>query len=153
MTPRQDGTAPYAIPFERGADVKNGLATLRSAVNLYVAFCSERSVGGSPIGARHRAPSVPAPRVSAVRIGGASERPGPAPASRPRPLMAPSGIALTKLWLDYMRSLDTITMAIGRSSNVVGEFAEEIVAAMYGGELLPPSSTSADVEPPDGRSI
>jgi hypothetical protein len=42
--------------------------------------------------------------------------------------MAPSGIALTKLWLDYMRSLDTITMAIGRSSNVVGEFAEKIVA-------------------------
>ncbi|APG65128.1 hypothetical protein LPB136_07090 [Tenacibaculum todarodis] len=40
---------------------------------------------------------------------------------------------------------------LGRTSNIVGEYAEHLVKDYVGGELLPPSNKSADVKAKDGR--
>ena len=141
----------HAIPFADGANVKNGIATLRSAVNLYVAFRSSAISASS-----EKVASKPAARAEAVLPASsklAHVEAQPSFASHPRSLISASGLPLSKLWFNYMQSLDMITTAIGRSSNIVGEFGEEIVAALYNGELLPPSNSSADIALPDGRTI
>ncbi len=141
----------HAIPFANGANVKNGIATLRSAVNLYVAFrsgavfTSPKEAGPKP--AAHAEAVLTTPSIP-THVEAKSTF-----ASRPRSLVSPNGLPLSMLWFNYMQSLDMITTAIGRSSNIVGEFGEEIVAALYNGELLPPSNSSADIALPDGRTI
>ena len=57
------------------------------------------------------------------------------------------------LWKGYMKSLELITEALGRTSNIVGEYAERIVAQCLGGKLLGPSHKSADIRLPDGTLV
>jgi hypothetical protein len=57
------------------------------------------------------------------------------------------------LWKQYSESREALTSALGRTSNVLGEIAERVVADFYDGKLLPASTASADVELKDGTKI
>lgn len=151
MEYRPGASQLHSIPFAHGANVKNGIATLRSAINLYVAFRTDGS--DVSFSTESQSSSACARNIVAVQESSAPRKPQSTAIGHSRALMSPNGLPLSKLWFNYMQSLDMITTAIGRSSNIVGEFGEEIVAALYGGELLPPSNSSADVALPDGRTI
>lgn len=60
---------------------------------------------------------------------------------------------ISALWKDYMDVTSRITAALGRSANIVGEFAERLAAEYYGGKLLTASHKSADIQLDDGRLI
>ena len=51
------------------------------------------------------------------------------------------------------RRCTQISKIIGRSSNILGEVSERIVATFHDGKLLAASSASADVILPDGKRI
>ena len=53
------------------------------------------------------------------------------------------------LWRQY----NQLVAALGSTSNVVGEFAERLIADHLDGTLLTASAKSADIELPDGRLI
>lgn len=61
--------------------------------------------------------------------------------------------ATIKLWSNYNMATNLILDAMGGASNIVGEFAEQLVADYYGGKQLQASSKSADVILDDGRTI
>jgi len=59
---------------------------------------------------------------------------------------------LSDLWLKYNEYANRLTAALGRTSNLVGEYAEHLALQRYGGELLPASSSSADLRAENGHS-
>lgn len=79
----------------------------------------------------------------------------PAPPS-PKPKAAPNNAPVEpigRLWLDFCSAKNRIAAALGRSSNVVGELAERVVAEYHGTSPFEVSHPSADVELADGTLI
>lgn len=55
------------------------------------------------------------------------------------------------LWLKYNEYSNKLALALGRTSNIVGEYAEYLAHSHYGGRLLDISGASADIQTPDGN--
>lgn len=86
----------------------------------------------------------------------------PAAAARSRPVysstnglpdVAVSSEPIGRLWLDFCSAKNRIAAALGRSSNVVGELAERVVAEYHDVKPFAVSHPSADVELADGTLI
>lgn len=82
----------------------------------------------------------------------------PAPPSQPspKPKAAPNNAPVEpigRLWLDFCSAKNRIAAALGRSSNVVGELAERVVAEYHGTSPFEVSHPSADVELEDHTLI
>lgn len=60
---------------------------------------------------------------------------------------------IVKLWMNFNMATNLMTDAMGGTSNIVGEFAERLVAEYYEGEKLTASSKSADIVLKDGTTI
>ena len=54
------------------------------------------------------------------------------------------------LWLKFNEYSNKLANAIGRTSNIVGEYAEYLAHQFYGGRLLEISGASADIESDNG---
>ena len=54
------------------------------------------------------------------------------------------------LWLKFNEYSNKLAEALGRTSNIVGEYAEYLAHQYYGGRLLEISGSSADIESDDG---
>jgi len=54
------------------------------------------------------------------------------------------------LWLKFNEYSNKLANALGRTSNIVGEYAEHLAYKYYGGRLLEISGSSADIEAADG---
>jgi len=57
---------------------------------------------------------------------------------------------IKELWLKFNEYSNKLTVALGRTSNIVGEYAEYLAHKHYGGRLLEISGVSADIEALDG---
>lgn len=55
------------------------------------------------------------------------------------------------LWLKFNEYSNKLATALGRTSNIVGEYAEYLAHKYYGGKLLKVSGASADIESPEGK--
>jgi hypothetical protein len=55
------------------------------------------------------------------------------------------------LWLKFNEYSNRLSAALGRTSNIVGEYAEYIVHKHYGGRLLEISGSSADIVTEEGK--
>ena len=53
---------------------------------------------------------------------------------------------LKELWNEYNIVANKLSQALGRTSNIVGEYAEYLTAEYYQGKLLPSGHKSADVK-------
>jgi len=53
---------------------------------------------------------------------------------------------IQKLWENYNNAANALQKLLGRTSNIVGEYAEHLTSQYYEGELLPASHKSADVK-------
>lgn len=60
---------------------------------------------------------------------------------------------ITKLWKEYNKISNKLTKAMKSTQNIVGEFAELLVAEHYSATKLPTSNKSADLETPNKKSI
>jgi hypothetical protein len=60
---------------------------------------------------------------------------------------------INELWLKYNEYSNKLAHALGRSSTIVGEYAEYLAHQYYGGKLLNVSSSSADIETLDGKRL
>ena len=54
------------------------------------------------------------------------------------------------LWFKFNEYSNKITKALGRTSNIVGEYAEYLALKYYGGNLLDISGSSADIKDANG---
>lgn len=54
--------------------------------------------------------------------------------------------SISDLWLRFNEYANKLADALGRTSNIVGEYAEYLAHRHYGGRLLPASNCSADIE-------
>ena len=54
------------------------------------------------------------------------------------------------LWLKFNEYSNKLSVALGRTSNIVGEYAEYLAHKHFGGRLLGISGSSADIEADDG---
>lgn len=52
---------------------------------------------------------------------------------------------INKHWLQFNESSNKLTEALGRTANIVGEYAEYLSHKHYGGKLLKISGSSADI--------
>jgi len=57
---------------------------------------------------------------------------------------------ISDLWLKFNEYSNRLADALGRTSNIVGEYAEFLACQHYGGTLLCASTCSADIECHDG---
>lgn len=57
---------------------------------------------------------------------------------------------VSDLWLKFNEYANKLADALGRTSNIVGEYAEFLACQHYGGTLLSASTCSADIECHDG---
>ncbi|WP_324733724.1 DUF6998 domain-containing protein [Pseudomonas paeninsulae] len=57
---------------------------------------------------------------------------------------------INNLWLRYNDYANKLSAALGRTNNIVGEYAEYLAHRHYGGRLLRASESSADIEADDG---
>ncbi|HDZ9256363.1 TPA: hypothetical protein RUZ19_003525 [Vibrio cholerae] len=55
------------------------------------------------------------------------------------------------LWLKFNEYSNKLAVALGRTSNIVGEYAEYLAHKYYGGKLLEISGSSADIRTDDGK--
>lgn len=129
-----------ADPAERGGNMQNALRWYYRAVNgkgfpRLDGYRPKRqiSLGASVL-------KVPVPRT---------QKP-PKPQAAPTP--APTE-PIGRLWHDFCSAKNRISAALGRSSNVVGELAERVVAEYHGTVPFAVSHPSADVELADGTLI
>ncbi len=53
---------------------------------------------------------------------------------------------IEKLWKNYNNAANALQSVLGRTRNIVGEYAEHLTSEYYAGELLPASHKSADVK-------
>lgn len=58
---------------------------------------------------------------------------------------------LNELWLKFNEYENKLAQALGRTRNIVGEYAEHLALQYYGGRLLEVSGCSADLEDPSGN--
>lgn len=58
---------------------------------------------------------------------------------------------IADLWKDYNISAELLTQKLGRTSNLLGEYAEYLVNEYLNGKLLTASNASADIETPNGE--
>lgn len=56
-----------------------------------------------------------------------------------------------ELWKSYSLISKLLKDELGRTSNIVGEYAEDLIKDYVGGELLPASSKSADIKSSQGK--
>lgn len=57
---------------------------------------------------------------------------------------------ISVLWKNYNTSANLLKSRLGRTSNLVGEYAEYLIKEYLNGEILAASSASADIVAPDG---
>ena len=55
------------------------------------------------------------------------------------------------LWLKFNEYSNKLATALGRTSNIVGEYAEYLAHKYYGGSLLEISGSSADIKTDNGK--
>jgi hypothetical protein len=55
------------------------------------------------------------------------------------------------LWLKFNEYSNKLAAALGRTSNIVGEYAEYLAHQFYGGRFLEVSGSNADIEGSDGK--
>ncbi|EGR1559761.1 MULTISPECIES: DUF6998 domain-containing protein [Vibrio] len=55
------------------------------------------------------------------------------------------------LWLKFNEYSNKLAVALGRTSNIVGEYAEHLAHQYYGGKLLEISGSSADIRTENGN--
>lgn len=132
------GDHPLAYDL-KNADIQSNLATYRTALNRYIGFRRGRPYSRQTVslGAREHAESRPS---DARDLG------------NNKPLPENCGPIAT-LWKQHCESREALSTALGRTSNILGEIAERVVAEYYGAKLLPASAASADVELEDGTLI
>jgi hypothetical protein len=58
---------------------------------------------------------------------------------------------INNLWMQFNEHSNKLAAALGRTSNLVGEYAEYLAHQYYGGKLLNISGFSADIETDDGK--
>lgn len=58
--------------------------------------------------------------------------------------------AVKSLWRKFNVTANELSIALGRTKNIVGEYAEHLANQYYQGNLLKVSGASADIEMPDG---
>lgn len=58
---------------------------------------------------------------------------------------------ITDLWKEYNVSADLLKQRLGRTSNLLGEYAEYLVNEHLNGELLTASNASADIKTLNGK--
>ena len=58
---------------------------------------------------------------------------------------------IKELWIKYNEYSNKLSEALGRTNNIVGEYAEHLAHQYYGGELLPASEKSADLRGSKGK--
>lgn len=61
--------------------------------------------------------------------------------------------SVVSLWFQYVQAKNEVCAALGCNGNILEEFAEQLAAETYDGELLPLSCKPADVKLSDGRLI
>lgn len=142
-----DGT-PCQLARLINGDANTNLATYRSSVNLYKKFRtwllhnSVESLINEPM-MKDEESVVPQRDPSSN---------GSTCITQPNAIRAGHG-EIAALWRTYTDALNALVGALGRSSNVLGELSELLVARVHGGMLLPPSEKSADVKLRDGARI
>ncbi len=57
---------------------------------------------------------------------------------------------IRELWFKFNEYSNKLSIALGRTSNIVGEYAEYLARKHYGGRLLEISGSCADIETVDG---
>lgn len=57
---------------------------------------------------------------------------------------------IKELWFEYIQVSNAISESIGRTKNIVGEYAEQLIHEYYKGEILPISHPSADIKTSSG---
>ncbi len=55
------------------------------------------------------------------------------------------------LWKMFNQSSNALSKLLGRTNNIVGEYAEYLACQFIGGEMLAPSNKSADIQDSDGN--
>ncbi|MBR0406252.1 MAG: hypothetical protein IJI68_13785 [Eggerthellaceae bacterium] len=140
----------HPLEYLIDGDPYTNLSMYRSTANLYFEFCSgrehvKRKTRGRSMSSPVKVSYMPGygPNGKTVEAENADEKPQP-PADMEE---------ISELWADYMRATNRIAAALGRSANIVGEYAERLVSEYYGGELLTASNKSADIRLRDGRLI
>lgn len=158
---RDGGADVYkALEYHRGVrhpleylidgDPYTNLSMYRSTANLYFEFCSGREhVKRKTRGRRMSSPV----KVSYLPGYGPNGKTAETGCSDAKPKPSASMEEISGLWVDYMNATNRIASALGRSANIVGEYAERLVAEYYGGELLTASNKSADIRLRDGRLV
>lgn len=68
------------------------------------------------------------------------------PTDEPRDLSQ----SVKSLWRKFNVTANELSIALGRTKNIVGEYAEHLANQYYRGNLLNVSGASADIEMPDG---
>ena len=58
---------------------------------------------------------------------------------------------INELWRKFNEYSNRLSSALGRTSNIVGEYAEYLAHQFYGGRLLEISGASADIESNEKR--
>ncbi len=58
--------------------------------------------------------------------------------------------SVKSLWRKFNVTANELSIALGRTKNIVGEYAEHLANQYYQGKLLKVSGASADIEMPDG---
>ena len=58
---------------------------------------------------------------------------------------------IQKLWLNFNKSSNKLASVLGRTRNIVGEYAEYIAHQHYGGKLFNVSDASADIKAKNGK--
>lgn len=61
--------------------------------------------------------------------------------------------SLPSFWKDYNKVSSLLAQEMGGTANIIGEFAERLVAEYLHADLLPTSNKSADLKTPDGKQI
>lgn len=129
-----------ADPVERGGNMQNALRWYYRAVNgrdfpRLGDCCPKRQIA-----------------IDAMPAAAAHSRPVYS-STNGLPDVAVSSEPIGRLWLDFCSAKNRIAAALGRSSNVVGELAERVVAEYHDVEPFAVSHPSADVELADGTLI
>jgi hypothetical protein len=72
------------------------------------------------------------------------------PLSQPRDDAGDLSQSVKSLWRKFNVTANELSIALGRTKNIVGEYAEHLANLYYQGTLLKVSGASADIEMPDG---
>lgn len=120
-------------------NIKNSLSTYRSALKLYIEF--RQGIVHDKRTMNDQTPSKPSHTPAKRTLHGNTA-----------PIPEECG-PIAALWKQHSESREALTLALGRTSNVLGEIAERVVADYYDGKLLTASTASADIELDDGTMI